>query len=289
MLSFQLGTHHVHALAFSPDGRRLAAACGRNVTVVDWSDPGEPAWIAPPTRAPSRATTLAFQPDGLSVLSSYGGQHLYDFGLAHGKSSPVSALIGNRRTPWSVTVVAGGNPATAIVIGYPNPRGDRQVLVLPIGSEPRASLANPRSVGWRDTGYPLGAWTDGSRLLVWTMGLLNWFRWPPPPLPLPPSRWHKFTSTLTGLYRIPPELEMLVEHPFPFIDAPAVAPLPDGESVLVVSRGAIIRWHAPSGRELSRLRWPGVQSLRSLAVSPDGTVAAVGANNGRVIVWDLDG
>ncbi len=85
---------------------------------------------------------------------------------------------------------------------------------------------------------------------------------------------------------VPPECDLLDESPFPFADA--VAPLPDGDTVLVASHGAMIRWHAPTGTELARWRWPGMQALRALAVSHDGTVAAVGGNGGRVVIWDLD-
>jgi len=88
---------------------------------------------------------------------------------------------------------------------------------------------------------------------------------------------------------MPSESELLAEYPAPFsFRAEAVAPLPDGDTLLVAHKGTLVRWHAPTGTELARWRWPGMQSLRSLAVSPDGTVAAVGGNGGRVIVWDLD-
>lgn len=292
MLTLVLSNHHVNALAFSPDSARLAVACGRKLALLDWQAPGELAWYQP-SHFSGHPTSLAFMPDGSGVLighgnlKGHGDRSIYEFNVATGQ------LDGHcpERVSWPI-VVAGSDPPAALAVGSVDPSGARYVLVVPLGAGPTAARLGellPSGTLWdMPVSYgPKAAWVvRQNQLLVWSEGFLRWFRWPPPPAP-PPGRWRALASALTGSRPAPPELEVIAEYPFPFV-ADAIAPLPDGDTVLAASKGVLTRWHAPTATELARWRYPGMQALRSLAVSPDGTVAAVGGNVGRVVVWDLD-
>jgi len=320
MLTLQLGTSKVHALAFSPDSSRLAVASGRKLAVVDWRAPGEPTWWGPPRAAGCRVTTLSFSPDGVKVLAGYGAWPLVTLDGATGEvADTFRGFVGSRIVTMAHrnVVVAASDPPAVLACGFVALPRPAEVFALPSGGGlPLARLNlflaydSPQTV--RDN-YPLSAWVvRQDRLLVWCKNSLRWFSWPPPATPAPStSFWGTLSSALTGVSRavtmpvndlinrgtltwafagvrpIPPDLQLLKKHEFPY-PADAVAPLPDGDTLLVAHKGALVRWHAPTGTELARWRWPGMQALRSLAVSPDGTVAAVGGNGGRVIVWDLD-
>ena len=300
MLTLQLGTSNVHALAFSPDSARLAVAAGRKLAVVDWRASGEPVWQEPPPYTRGSATTLSFDPvnpdagDAEGLLAGYQ-RHTFHFGTSVEVVSPhypygLTGVVWERRG-----MIVADSPCPRVVLHLGRPSGDpsEYLFALPFGGGTPTARLGKRNAGgpWppgRHGDLPHAAWADKrDRLLVWSTGFLRWYRWPPPPVP-PLKRWQVLlASVLSGPNPPPPDAELLAEYPFPLI-ADAVAPLPDGDTVLVASKGAIARWHAPTGTELARWRWPGMQALRSLAVSPDGTVAAVGGNGGRVVVWDLD-
>ena len=298
MLTLQLGTSNVHSLAFNPDSSRLAVASGRKLAVVDWRSPGEPVWREPPSHARGSATTLSFDPidpdggDPDGILAGYRN-HAFHFGLTVADVSPPYPF-GLADVVWEPQiVVVVDSPFPRVLLQLGRPAGDaseRYFAIPPGGGPPVAQLTKRNTDGpWSPMLHgdlPRGAWADKrGRLLVWSHSFVRWYRWPPPPPTLPPAQW-LHTQSASVRQPFPPESELLAEYPFPFADA--VAPLPDGETVLVASKGAMVRWHAATGTELARWRWPKMQALRSLAVSPDGTVAAVGGNGGRVVVWDLD-
>ena len=288
MLTFQLGKHLIHALAFSPDGSRLAVANGHKVTLVDWQAPGKPVWHEPPRDTPGSPIWLTFRPDGPGILigyNSYGRGCVLELDPAAGSLVACAPHDNIWRRP---TVVAGSDPpAVLAAIDLSRTADLLACFVVPLrGGLPLARLGVPAS--YNDIDWPKAAWADSrGRLGVWSDRLLQWFRWPPPPAEPGPSRWRALASAVGVARPVPPELELLAKYPFPPA-ADAVAPLPDGDTLLVARKGALVRWHAPTGTELARWRWPKMHGLRSIAVSPDGTVAAVGGKDGWVVVWDLD-
>jgi WD40 repeat protein len=79
-----------------------------------------------------------------------------------------------------------------------------------------------------------------------------------------------------------------------FMDA---AFTPDGRRLITASKEGVARvWEVPSARpEGVTSTWTCERSfawdvgpLRAVAVSPDGTRAAVAGDSGRVVVWDLE-
>jgi len=300
MLTLQLGTSKVHALAFSPDGTRLAVASGRKLAVVDWRAPAVPVWREPPQYAVGSATTLSFDPvspgdcGAGKVLVGYQRDNVFHFGQTVEDVTP-RYPYGLRGINWQIyPVIVADSPSPRVLLHLGRPSGEASefLFALPLGGgTPVARLGNrtpgrPFAVAQHGD-LPRGAWADNrGRLLVWSEAFLRWYRWPPPRTVSPQAGWLDFPPASIGPPPGPPDSELLAEYPFRRADA--VAPLPDGDTVLVASKGAMVRWHAPTGTEFARWRLRGMQALRSLAVSPDGTVAAVGGNGGRVVVWDLD-
>jgi WD40 repeat protein len=63
---------------------------------------------------------------------------------------------------------------------------------------------------------------------------------------------------------------------------------PDGQRLLTCSKSGNVRVHESiSGEILKEFDW-NIGGLTAIAISPDGTMAAVAGNRGRVVVWDLE-
>jgi WD40 repeat protein len=63
---------------------------------------------------------------------------------------------------------------------------------------------------------------------------------------------------------------------------------PSGQLLVTVSGDGQARYYDPADLAPVRtLKW-GVGKLHSVALSPDGTLAAAGGDKGQVVVWDVD-
>ena len=85
------------------------------------------------------------------------------------------------------------------------------------------------------------------------------------------------------------ELREIGQFTTPDDPARCIAFAPDGRTLAIGTmgnEGTIILVDLPSGKELRRSEpfWGGTWTM---AVSPDGTIVAAGANGGEVILWDL--
>lgn len=64
---------------------------------------------------------------------------------------------------------------------------------------------------------------------------------------------------------------------------------PDGRRLLTGSSDKLVRvWDTATWQEVAQFDWK-IGAIASVTVSPDGTIAAAGGENSRVVVWDLEG
>ena len=77
----------------------------------------------------------------------------------------------------------------------------------------------------------------------------------------------------------------LVHRGRPFVTAVAVHPC--GSVACARTDGTVTFWDADRLEAIRTLDWK-AGKLVSLAFSPDGTLAAAGTEDGKVVVWDVD-
>jgi len=240
----------VGALAFSPDGRRLAGAGAQDGPVYVWELPSGKRLFrlqGPPRQGSNLAGehALAFSPDG-TILASTG-------------KKPSLQL-------WSV---ATGEPLHSLTL----PEGATWIGFSPSG---RTLVAGGRDGGvefWDVTAGTLTSshkflerlWAfalspDGRRLAATYRGDLRWW------------------DVATGR-----ELVKLAAT-----DIRALAFSPTGRRLAGArGSGSILVWNVETGKRLSDLDGhPGV--VRSLAFSPDGETLASGGEDGTVRLWGVE-
>lgn len=307
MRVLQAASGQVLGLAFGPDGQSLAAAVeGQGVFLWDLGHPGYPLRLDRDAGRKTRA--VYFSPDGRAVhWLGGGGWRVYDrdtgktaptrlpadgdpialsFGpdarsavTQHTFPAPIPALIGwewdggRWAEAWSVST---DKLAAEQLVG--DPAGRRLALLTrktnrprfweqPFRLELRSAVSGAvEAVGEYPYSYsgPLAFAPDDSVLVgVHEMTLLAW--------PLP------------GLG--PPQVVLRNDSRKHFT---AAAYHPSGRHLLVASNDATVHVVETAGwGRVTRYAWQ-FGRLRSVAVSPCGTLAAAGADHGEVVVWDLD-
>jgi len=245
------GTGPVLALAFAPDGGRLAVGGGR---IVVWNvDLARVVAEAEP--APGVTFALSYRPNGATLLAALlGSSQRPDHAGGLFVWRPDGRPVGRPFTRLPITALAvGGDGKMAaatddlwVFLSYPSsarpkppfrvPATIRCMAFAPRAEQPTLVLGQGKAVELRRA-------ADGELLLK--------------------CSGHK------GLVQ-------------------TLAFAPDGRTFLSgAADGTVRRWDTVSGRQLAAWQWE-VGPVNAVAVAPDGQTAACGGDKSAVVVWDLD-
>jgi hypothetical protein len=165
---------------------------------------------------------------------------------------------------WSTNAVAVGPGGRAVVAAESRSSGTTGVqplVVLRDGNTGRAAA----DLGRSDTSFDarLAVAPDGSAAFAWDDRVVE--------------RWDLSAGRRTGRVAAPGRAYFrgLTLHPL-------------GRAIVSVSGDGLARYWNPADLSLVRVLQWGVGKLHSVAVSPDGTLAAAGGDEGQVVVWDVE-
>jgi WD40 repeat protein len=277
----------VNRLAFAPDGRGLAAAGpGGTYHWPDWAA-GRPATQL----ASGYGNAVAFTPDGRSVLES-----AFDTGPRLWTDGRPRTLPTGRPTAF-VTV----SPAEPLAVT--NDGLHRIAWRLDPSGEPAEVWRQRLTMSGAGEAFaPDGSWLVS--VDAPDRGCAFVFRRPQTGEPfahdLIPELIQGTPAASAEWVAIPHAAELLLV-PLPgrggSIERVAggakkfvtdVAFHPSGRHLAVTSNDKTVTLFDVSTRQPARTFTWAVGKLRSVAFSPDGTLAAVGGDAGKVVVWDLD-
>jgi WD40 repeat protein len=241
------------AVAFSPDGKLLAAADNRNLVRV-WRLPdGQPEAEIPVSRStpdrphPTRAYDLVFLPDGRSVATASEEVRVWTLGTYEPpyREAPVS----DRKRIDALAVSADGSMLafgcrTAVGCWWPETNLFRPLAEL---------AARAHSLAFTPNGGELAA-AFGNTVRV---------------LDVPTGRGRLDLAGHQGMVW-------------------RVAYTPDGARLVTASSDGTVRfWDAATGAPRGTFDWQ-TGKVRCVAVSPDGLTVASGGQDGRIVIADVD-
>ena len=249
----------VRGLAFLAD-RLLVGRYGGKIAA--FAVPSGAEVTAPPIELVD--PTFAPAPDGTRLLVANFRGNGESFGVLE---SIAAEPNGAYRRLWRAEIYCFGSPVAAvghgccaITIGQLEPRLMQFVSIRDAESgKERASI----SLGTAAPGKQLAFTADGAKLLVGTDG----------------NKVQLFDAA-TGA-----AAGELAHKGRPFVTAVAVHPR--GPVACARTDGTVTLWDAEKRTQLRTLDWKAGR-LVSVAFAPDGALAAVGTEDGKIVVWDVD-
>jgi WD40 repeat protein len=240
---------YIIALAFSPDGDKLAVSSERQVSVWDVDEEEREAILG----GPQGALALAFSPKGgtLAMARGTAGIELWNldrYQLGWRFPAQGGELVSLAFAPDAHWIAAGSH-------------GNRR-------HEVRLALLGPRPQ-WAVLGTHKG--------LICSVALA------PDGLTLASGSRDRTVK----LWDVEARRELFVFEPFSH-DVLAVAFTPDGQTVAAATLNGIIKlWDVASRGEKAVFDWE-ISTVRSVAFSPDGMTAAAGGFDNTILIWDVE-
>ena len=244
------------AVAFSPDGQRLAVASGIGVWLYDVATSRELALF---TGHSDKVTSVAFSPDG-TLLASGSADHTLKLWDVATRTN--TATLRHRDVVHSVTFSPDGTSLAAT--SWDNTSGawdntvklwdvetGRHIATLSVNSRAKSKIGGARPVAFSPDGTTLaseGAWDNTVRL------------------------WDVATRT---------NIATLEGHTFSVF---SVAFSPDGTTLASGSLDGVKLWDVATGENIATLQQG---AGGSVAFSPDGTTLALGSRDRTVKLWDV--
>ena len=290
MTQWHTGAKRVETLAFSPDGATLASATYQGEVIKLWRPDGTPLGRVSVSWA---VRAVAFSPDGRTLAVGHDlGVTLFD----PADREPPTPLVVNGYGR-AVAVRPDGSAVAAAVSG--------KVLWwdLPVAGDPDGREL-PAERPDRNSVSGLAFTPDGRRLvanaadavLVWDAEPTG----PPRRRPHPNAGFVRTHVAVSAAGRVAashgrdisvwpadedgPPVRLAGPRRCPSVRGMGFTP--DGGLLVVAADGVARRWDVDAGAE--REAWDfGVKNIQGLAVSPDGLTAAVGTQDGRIVVRDV--
>ncbi len=285
------GTQTCYALAFTPEGGRIASCSLDGTTVLTDLTTNETVW-----RRHTRLVhgSIAISPDGRFVATGphwsahaiirdiRNGNHLRILPEFRGGKVTFDPSNGNF---WRVSESMYGTPTLA---GFkPNSWEQIPDIALPFRA---CSTIDISSKGLLTAGTEYrGFFVASSTTLQPTWVFNNVLPSTPTCLKFSPDAQHIAVVVRKDLYVFRLfQREPVLHHSIPDRFYQTVAWSPDGQHLIAGGNDKIVRvFHFPSKQIKNEFAWR-IGDVMDVAYSPDGLSAAAAGRSGKIVVWDID-